>query len=260
MQYHPSATYSDYLARVIAGDQRGGPVTDAGMHSMALDGVAHLTNEEILSRMIHLDLTVRLFRRSYVATKGARKKEIAVFKAKLEELEVEKEGYERLKGMYEGEYERLEVDRSRFYHEVELFEEAKSKFHGDVVRIGAALNLGTTVEELEINHDRLIEHLRAILRFDLINSTANLELMSKIVLSGGMSLWLQKSQDLTRRTAILANTVSGHQAQLVQQEHRYRAALGWLEEENHKLRFEVEYLSNQQFRESLEDIRDESSS
>jgi hypothetical protein len=260
MQYHPSVTYSDYLAWVIAGDQRGGPVTGAGMHQMALGGLRQLTDEEILSRMVHLDLTVRLFRRSYVSTKAAREKEVAMVEAKLEELEVEKEGYERLKSMYEGEFERFEADRSWFYRVMDRFVEDKDKFHRDVMRIGGALDLGTTIEELEINHDRLIEHLKSVLESNLIDSTAQLEMVASWGLSGGMSQWLQKSKDLLKQSADLTNSVSGSQARLIAQENRHRATMSRLEEENENLRLHVEYLTNQEFRDSVIDIIDESSS
>lgn len=245
MQFHPSATYSDYLARAIAGDQRGDPVTGAGMHSMALDGLRQLTDEEILSRLINLDLTVRLFRRNYVSTKVAREKEAAAAEVKAGELEAEKEAYQRLKNMYEGEFDRFEADRSRFYHEVDLFMDTKEKFQRDVMRIGAALNLGTTIEELEMNHDLLIGHLKAVLESNLIDSTAQLELLAKMGLSGGMEQWLQRSQDLLRQSADLTNSVSDNQARLVEQEDRHRAGMNKLEEENENLRLRLEYLTKE---------------
>lgn len=258
--FHPSASYSDYLARIISGDRRGGPILGEGMHQMALNGVAHLTNEEILNRLIHLDLTVRFFRLSHVTMKAARARETVAAKEKADELQAEIEMYKSSKGVYLGEIERLEGERARFRHDLELFAGARAKFDHLLLRFGAALNLGTTIEELQMNHDRLVEHLKAILESTLVDSAANLELLAQMRLSGGTAQWLHRSLDLMRRSVELTNTVSGNQARLVAQENRHRAAMDRLEEENHNLRFQVEYLTSQQFRESLEEITDESSS
>lgn len=255
-QSHLSASYSDYLARIISGDRRGGPIVGAGMHLMALHGIKRLTDEEILSRMIHLDLTARFFRLSHVSMKAARSREATAAQEKADELQAEIEMYQTSKAVYHVEIERLENERFRFHYDLELFAGARAKFDRDLLRFGGALDLGATIEELQVNHDRFIEHLKAVLESTLIDSTAQLDLLAQMGLSGGTAQWLRRSQDLLRRSADLANSVSGDQARLAEQEGRHRAAMCKLEEEKENLRLQVENLTKE-LRESRVETTDE---
>jgi hypothetical protein len=255
---------SDYLVRVISGDTRGGPVVGTGMHSVALYGLRQLSDLEILNCTVHLDLAMRFYRSGWVAMRKRREREFAAIEMKARDLEAEKESYQRLKDMYEGESEILEQDRSCFNYDIELFQAAKAKFGHDVKRLGQILGLGVTIEQMQLDHDLALQRLRAILESTVIENTAQLQMLTNIGISGGTQLWFARMEELLRsnleRTvSIQVNVPSGAETigqsplagQLKSVTQRLAATevqiieMRNLEAENGKLRKQVEDLINE---------------
>jgi hypothetical protein len=262
--FHPSASMSDYLVRVMSGDTRGGPVVGAGMHSMALYGLRQLSDLGILDRIIHLDLAMRFYRSGWVAMRKRREREFAAIEMKARDLEAEKESYQRLKDMYEGESEILERDRSFFNYNMKLFQAAKAKFDHDVKRLGHVLGLGMTIEQMQLDHDLALRRLRAVLESIVIENTAQLQMLTNMGISGGTQLWFARMEELLgsnleHTVSIQVNVPSGVETigqsplagQLKSVTQRLAATevqiieMRNLEAENEKLRKQVEDLTNE---------------
>lgn len=220
---------------------------DDKLHDRAMAGLSVFTEEEKVSLILRLDLTVGMLRREAAKLKDGVKAEARLAQEKTEELNELKEGLERARDMFESETARLGEDRITLEFE-------QAAFDLDVNRFGKYLSLGETIEELkqsQIAESALVAHMRNLLNYQYhvgnfqLQAIANAGVPPVIrqTLEESHSLIKKISEDTKAFTQFSEHLKSVTEALDAEKEKHRDAAFQKLQLENDQIRKQVEVLT-----------------